>query len=310
MSEIDESREKAIEAGASMRSGRVNFNYVDTAKTERLGLERYDTKKPKGYNFIRIVAPNKKGAFAKEIWKHANVGADGGTYLCLEQMFGKECPVCEHIKKLKKENPDDDAIKELAAQRRFLLFVVDTTSAETEKEGPKWFDCPSTIYQQVCSLSIDKRTGKRVDPTDPENGRDIEFTRVDGKRTTYGSFALKETASVPKSWYMDLPTFEEILLVPNPEEVARALSGMSDSGGSEEKTRSRTTEESETRSEDKEPEEEVEDDRRVRRSEKSEKSEKKDSGSKDKSSEQAKAEVVRSKLDEINARRRQRRGEE
>lgn len=306
MSEIDESREKAIETGASMSSGRANFNYVDTIKTERLGLERYDTKKPKGYNFIRIVTPNRKGAFAKEIWKHANVGANGGTYLCLEQMFGKACPVCEHIKKLKKENPNDEAIKELVAQRRFLMFVVDTTSAETEKEGPKWFDGPFTIYQQVCSLSIDKRTGKRIDPTDPEHGRDIEFTRVDGKRTTYGSFALKETASIPKSWYQDLPAFDDILLIPNPEEVAKAVSGMPDDSSSEEG--SRTTEESGTWSEDREPEEIVEDDdRRVRRSERSER---KDSGSKDKSSEQAKADAVRSKLDEISERRRQRREEE
>jgi len=229
MSEIDPSREKAIEDGAKSTGRRVNFNYVDTTILERRGIDRYDTKKPKGNNFIRIVTPSKTGPFAKEVWKHSNVGTDGNAYLCLEKMFGKKCLVCEYIRKLKREGADDDVIQPLVAGRRYLMFVVDTTSEETEEEGPKWFDCPPTIYQQICSLSIDKRTGKRIDPTDPEEGRDIEFTRVDGKRTSYGSFELKETNPVPKSWYEGLPSFDEVLLIPDEEEVARTISGVNSS---------------------------------------------------------------------------------
>lgn len=302
MSEIDKSREEAIEAGANMSSGRVNFNYVDTTKAERLGLDRYNTKKPKGYNFIRIVTPSRKGAFAKEIWKHVNVGADGNTYLCLDQMFGKTCPVCEHIRKLKRENPNDDAIKELAVQRRFLLFVVDTTSVETEKEGPKWFDCPPTIYQQICSLSIDKRTGKRIDPTDPEDGRDIEFTRFDGKRTSYGSFELKRTDPIPKSWYEDLPSFDDILLIPDAEEVAKAVFGvLEDKSDREEQHEGETTKKSRARFRSERSEEEVEkDNRRTQRSE--------DKNSRFEDSERAKA--VSRRLDEITERRKRERERE
>ena len=255
MANIDPSREEAISAGAKATGRRVNFNYVDTAKLERLGIDRYDTKKPKGNNFIRVVTPSKVGPFAKEIRKHSNVGADGNTFLCLQAMFGKKCPVCDYIKKLKSENADPDVIGELAAAKRYLLFVIDTTSSQTEEEGPKWFDCPPTIYQQICSLSVDKRTGKKIDPTDPKEGRDIEFTRVDAKRTSYGNFVLKEAGEVPESWYKDLPSLDDILLVPSEEEMVQAVSGMTSSEENKEKETGSATRRERTRDESvKEPE--------------------------------------------------------
>ena len=255
MANIDPSREEAISAGAKATGRRVNFNYVDTAKLERLGIDRYDTKKPKGNNFIRVITPSKVGPFAKEIRKHSNVGADGNTFLCLQAMFGKKCPVCDYIKKLKSENADPDVIGELAAAKRYLLFVIDTTSSQTEEEGPKWFDCPPTIYQQICSLSVDKRTGKKIDPTDPKEGRDIEFTRVDAKRTSYGNFVLKEAGEVPESWYKDLPSLDDILLVPSEEEMVQAVSGMTPSEENKEKETGSAARKERTRDESvKEPE--------------------------------------------------------
>jgi hypothetical protein len=255
MSNIDSSREEAIAAGAKATGRRVNFNYVDTAKLERLGIDRYDTKKPKGNNFIRVVTPSKVGPFAKEIWKHSNVGADGNTFLCLQAMLKKRCPVCDYIKRLKSENADPKVIGDLAVGKRYLLFVVDTTSEQTEEEGPKWFDCPPTIYQQICSLSVDKRTGKKIDPTDPKEGRDIEFTRVDAKRTSYGNFVLKEAGEVPESWYKNLPSFDDILLIPDIVEVERAVSGMTPSDENEAEETSSATRRERTRGESaKEPE--------------------------------------------------------
>jgi len=222
---MDEARAKALNDGANMSTGGVNFNYVDVSKLERAGIDRYDTKKPKGNNFIRIVAPSKTGAFGREIWKHGNVGANNATFLCLDKMYGEKCPICEHIQKLKRANADSDVVKELYPGRRFLLFVVDTTSKDTEDEGPKWFDCPITIYREVCGLSQDRRTGEKIDPTDPEDGRDIEFVRNDGKRTSYGGFKLVKTDPIPKSWYEDLPTFDDILLKPTSDEMEEAVSG-------------------------------------------------------------------------------------
>ena len=239
MSTMDEGRAKSLEAGANMKTGGVNFNYVDTIKLERLGIGLFVTgKKPGGNNFMRIVAASKKGIFALEIWKHSNIGTNNATHLCLQEMFGKPCPICEYAEELKREGADPKIIKELDLDHRFLLFVVDTTSRETEEEGPKWFDCPVTIYKEICVRSKDKRTGEQIDPADPEDGRDIEFTRVDGKRTTYTGLKLvKMDTPIPKSWYEDLPTLEEVLLIPDYDEMQVAVSGKKSSPPKEDDVR-------------------------------------------------------------------------
>lgn len=33
------------------------------------------------------------------IWRH--VGVNNTTVMCLEKMFGKPCPICDHARKLK-----------------------------------------------------------------------------------------------------------------------------------------------------------------------------------------------------------------
>lgn len=248
---MDDSRAQSLEAGATMKTGGVNFNYVDTTKLERLGIGLFVTgKKPGGNNFMRIVAPSKKGAFAKEIWKHSNIGANNATFLCLQEMFGKPCPICEHAKELKSEGADPNVIKELGLDHRFLLFVVDTTSRETEEEGPKWFDCPVTIYKDICVRSKDRRSGEQLDPADPDDGRDIEFTRVDGKRTSYvGLKLVKMDAPIPKSWYEDLPSLDEVLLIPDPEEMRIAVTGKKPSPPTEDSRDKSRGETRETRSE-------------------------------------------------------------
>lgn len=305
MGTMDESRAQAIDDGGKIKTGGINFNYVDTSKLDRMGIGCYSTKKPQGNNFIRIVTPNKAGAFALEIWKHSNVGGNNATFLCLDKMFGKPCPVCEHIQELKKEGTSNDVVKELYPSRRFLLFVVDTTSRETEEEGPKWFDCPVTIYKEVCTRSKDRRTGEKIDPTDPEDGRDIEFVRNDGKRTEYVGITLVKTDPIPKCWYEDLPTFTEVLLMPNPDEMKEAVLGKkSSTPDSKEDEPDKDTRKDERAEPDKNEGRESSRSRgtsdsgsRSRRSSRGE-------DSRSDSTNDAQAESVRKKLDEIKNRKR------
>lgn len=224
---MDDARSKAMEAGANMKTGGSNFNYVDTTILERLGIGFYGTKKKDGNNFIRIVAQSIKAPIAREIWKHSNIGQGKDTFLCLSQMFEKPCPICDYAADLKKAGESAEVIKELGVDHRFLLFVVDTTSRDTEQEGAKWFDCPVSVWKEICLSSQDRRSGERFDPADPIEGRDIEFIRTDGKRTSYGGFKLVKTdEEIPKSWYEDLPLLEDVLLMSDPEEMLSAVSGM------------------------------------------------------------------------------------
>jgi hypothetical protein len=224
---MNEERSKALESGATMKTGGSNFNYVDTALLERKGLGPYKTKTKDGNNYMRIVAQNTKAPIVREIWMHSNVGQGRNTYLCLKKMFDLPCPICSYAVDLKAAGETAAVVKELDTSHRFLMFVVDTTSRETELEGAKWFDCPVSIWKEICLHSQVKRTGEWIDPSDPVDGRDIEFVRTDGKRVSYGGFNLVKTdEAIPKSWYEDLPSLEEVLLVPDPEEMLVAVTGI------------------------------------------------------------------------------------
>ena len=225
MSSADESREAAIEEDANMSTGNyAQWYFVDRDKLEKLGLSQY--KPPKGSNFIRIVAPSSKGRFGKIVYQHQNVGANGSTYLCMKEMFDEPCAVCDHIVEMKEQKAPQKQINELGAGKRVLLFVVDVKDAETEDEGPKWFNCPPSIYISICDLSRDKRGGAIVDVSHPKNGKDIEFERKEKKGNPYGGYKLMDAKPIPAWWYEDLPQFDDVLLIPDYDKVKVDCSGI------------------------------------------------------------------------------------
>ena len=232
---MDDSRERALQTDYEQSTkGRTNFLYVDTKKTERLGIPSYRTVT--GDNFIRIIAPTPTGHYRKEVFIHSKVGANGGTFLCLKKMYNKPCPVCEYIEQLKAEGGNDEQAAELAATRRYLFFVYNVATEETEAKGLHWYDAPTTILNGIVGLSKDKRSGKILDVSDPKNGRDIEFTRKgSGLLTKYDSFKLVENNPIPEEWLKDVPAFDDILLVPTYDQVKKEVTGIEVSPPPEEK---------------------------------------------------------------------------
>jgi hypothetical protein len=232
---MDESREKALQNDYEKSTkGRTNFLYVDTKKTERLGIPSYRTVT--GDNFIRIISPTPTGYYRKEVFVHSKVGANGATFLCLKKMFNKPCPVCEYIEQLKAEGGNDEQAAELAATRRYLFFVYNVANDETEAKGLHWYDAPSTILNGIVGLSKDKRTGKILDVSSPKDGRDIEFTRKgSGLLTKYDSFKLVDNNPIPDEWLKDVPAFDDILLIPTYDQVKKEVTGIEATPPPEEK---------------------------------------------------------------------------
>ena len=105
--------------------------------------------------------------------------------------FDKDCLVCEYIEQLKAEGGNDEQAAELAATRRYLFFVYNVATEETEAKGLHWYDAPTTILNGIVGLSKDKRSGKILDVSDPKNGRDIEFTRKGSGTTLVGGVSKK-----------------------------------------------------------------------------------------------------------------------
>jgi len=220
-------RQRAIqsEIDKTNQGGGPRFFYVNVAKLERLGISQY--KSQAGDNFIRIIPPEDPEQFyGKEIFVHYNVGADGLVFLCLRKMYGEPCPVCEYREELKQKNPEDEMVSELAPSRRYLFFVFNVASEDTEEEGLHWFDAPVIVKDNIVSLSKDKRTGEVIDVSDPVDGRDVEFVRVGtNRRTRYEGFKLVKNEPIPESWYKNVPDFDEVLLKPDYDQVKSEVRG-------------------------------------------------------------------------------------
>src|ERR1700693_6132381 len=61
-------------------------------------IDRFDTFRPKvGDNLIRILPPtwDDHDHYGFDIWVHSYIGPDNGTYLCLNKMQNKPCPICK-----------------------------------------------------------------------------------------------------------------------------------------------------------------------------------------------------------------------
>jgi len=221
------SKEEILEGEVekSKRRFRTTFDYVSRDLLERAGIGQYKTKQ--GDNFIRIISPNLREFWALEVFFHRNIGSNRATFVCPKYMQDKPCPVCEEVAKLVGKDPKDPKITALRPSRRYLAFVVDVESEETQRKGLQWFDMPLPVWGGVVSLVKDKRTGKMVDVEDPKDGRDVEFVRTGTTKenTRYGGFKLVDNNPIPEEWYEDVPDYEDILLYSSYDLMMEELCG-------------------------------------------------------------------------------------
>jgi hypothetical protein len=223
MSRLDAIKQKRQEAKTR---GVRSFNYVDTIKLERLGIVQF--KPVDGDNFIFIIPPaDENEYYGKEIWRHNNIGVDGITLLCPKKMLNKHCPICADILRLKAADPQDEAIQDLRPGQRFLFFVVDARNSETEKKGPQWYDAPVSVNDSIVKIAEDKRTGEAIDVSNPNKAYNVVFEKTGSqKKTRYGGFILEPRTTPIQSDWLDVPKFDDILNIIDPDVIEAAYSGM------------------------------------------------------------------------------------
>jgi hypothetical protein len=231
---MEQARQAAMEKEYNKTSGGNYFSYVDQAKLEREGITQW--KPVIGESQIRIVyPPDREGYFGLEIFKHSSIGVNRKTFICKKRMFDESCPICEFQDQLRKSDPSDPRVKELNPSRRYLYFVVDISSKKEEQKGKRWFDCPVTLFNEIKLRSKNKRRRgdeddgkpflKYINVSHPTDGRDIEFEQVkEQSKYSYAACKLVEGPPVPKSWYVDLPEFKDILKISDDEEMLDAVS--------------------------------------------------------------------------------------
>ena len=145
-----------------------------------------------GDNQIRILPPvgtdwsqyMKYRDFCAKVTVHWGVGGNGGkkqTVICLARSvvfkpenYGNRCPICEE-RAILQARGDKEAVAELRYSDRYLAWVIDR-KAGPDSPNPMLWGIPSSFYQNLKPLAVDRRTGDTIFVESVKEGRDIRFT--------------------------------------------------------------------------------------------------------------------------------------
>lgn len=119
--------------------------------------------------------------FTKKYFAHKNIGPEEKSYACLLKNWGKPCPVCEHVNKLKRQGADQGTIQALKAKQRQLWNVVDL--AEQDKGVQVWetgFYLSFGVMLRDKILAADEEDGYQ-NFADLEDGMTVKVLSKDAK---------------------------------------------------------------------------------------------------------------------------------
>ena len=127
-----------------------------------------------GDNLIRILPATWEAHrhYGYDVYIHRGIGPDNSSYLCVKQMNGEPCYICEERIYLDKIKETEDSEK-LKPQKRVVAWIIDRNK---EDEGPYIWEYSPTTDKTIANLQ-QERDGTLVLIDHPDKGFDVEFTR-------------------------------------------------------------------------------------------------------------------------------------
>ena len=245
------------------------------------------------------VAEEGEDTYVLDLWVHQGVGVLDAQYVCPLRNYGKPCPICEEIKRLKSEDDyDEDLVKSLQPKRRVIYNIFCQDNPEEEAKGVQiWEVAHWFAERQFISLArIPAKHGKveqrMIYFPDPDVGVSIAFSRdgVGATSTSYSGYQFvdREDKEYIKELMKDAFVLDEIIHIPTYEEIERDFKGLEEEEetedainieeafeGEEQREEEYEEEELESEEDENEKEESVVDERTKRRLERKKKSTKK-----------------------------------
>lgn len=157
----------------------------------------FQTWKPaQGYNNIRFLPPTWDNArhYGFTIWQHGFIGPDQGSYLCIQKMQGKPCPICNEARRAQAAGDDDERYKHQASER-VLTWILDREGEDPTK--PLLFHMSKTQDTDILSLCYNHKTKAPLWIDNPDVGFDVSFQRTGTTKTNtkYTGYLISRDAS-------------------------------------------------------------------------------------------------------------------
>lgn len=114
-----------------------------------------------------------------DIWVHRGIGANESTYICPARNYNKPCPICDHIKELKRDGEyDEELVKSLYPKRRTIYNILCYDSEKEERRGIQiWEVAHWFIERHIAPLARAPKSGGFIPFADATMGKSIAFTK-------------------------------------------------------------------------------------------------------------------------------------
>ena len=188
-----------------------------------------------GKVYLGILPRTEAPVFYKTIHVHYSVGPSKAAFLCPERMYDQRCPICDYRNELIKNDADKEEFKEFYPSQRVLMWIVDMESKKTIAQGVQLYDAPAGVVKGISEQVVDDRTDEMIVDIveDPVN---IVFKRTGkGFDTKYTGYKLEDRdEEIPDEYYDDIPSMDDILIVPDVKDMEKAIGTVSEEKDSEE----------------------------------------------------------------------------
>ena len=177
--------------------------------------------------------------YVLDVYTHRGVGPTESTVLCLKETYGKSCPVCELMQKLKEEGKDKEA-GSLKPSRRVFYNVEDVKDPGTLQV----FETSHYLFEKELIDEAREDDGSYTDFADPEDGKEIKFKTSKVQKAGYEfnefkSFSFEDRDEPLSDELLESAiSFDELLSNPSYEDIEKILYGQDDDDDDEPKSKS------------------------------------------------------------------------
>lgn len=201
------------------------YIYKPKAGMNHIDFVPFEVSNPQNPAKLKTGTPD----YILDLWVHRWIGASKSTFICLERMYGKPCPICEAREKMKGD-PDisDKEIKKLYPKRR-CWYNVNNVDLPEKEQVPQIFEESHFLFESKFLEVVNVKN--EFEFWDHEVGKTIEFmatekTSPEGKHYEYSQFFFEKRPAYPDSIYDEAFKLDALLHIPTYDEVRNAFLDM------------------------------------------------------------------------------------
>jgi hypothetical protein len=227
------SKERAMTRGSGFESTTVKlpegvkFFQVKSAKPYKMDILPYEVKKGKDEKGGNPFSDSGFLHYERTFFVHRGIGAESNSYCCLQKTFGKKCPICRDVAKMRRQaDSDQETIDSLKPKERQLFLVIDKND---EESGVQLWDVSYHLFGKM----LDEKIKSAEDDDNYEDFYHLEggmYLRVSFKEKSWSGNTFYETTNIemkprkediPEEILDDLPDLDDLLVEMDYDELEK-----------------------------------------------------------------------------------------